>query len=168
MQLSKHFPLEDALFSQTATREGILNIPSPEQLRCMTVAAAGMELVRGMLDDKPCHVTSWLRVEELERIITRKDFAAWCIRHGFKSQKEGWKVYFPRKAHPQGYAIDFVCRDFGTPSQVVDRIRSSKIRYDQLIMEQDWVHISFAPALRMQVMTATFVDGTPTYKERVK
>ena len=57
MQLSEHFSLEEATHSDTATRLGISNQPSPQQLENMKVAAAGMEKVRELLG-KPININS--------------------------------------------------------------------------------------------------------------
>ena len=71
------------------------------------------------------------------------------------------------KAHPKGFAADFICSQFGTPLKIVQALAKSKIKFDQLIMEQTWVHVSFAPAMRQQILTATFTGGVPLYKELV-
>lgn len=39
----------------------------------------------------------------------------------------------------------------------------SQVRYDQLICEGSWLHISFAPKPRGQVLTAHFGPGGTTY-----
>jgi len=43
-------------------------------------------------------------------------------------------------------------------------VKGSGIAFDQLIEEGSWVHASFDPRLRGQVLTATFKDGTPSYE----
>ena len=66
--------------------------------------------------------------------------------------------------HPEGYCEDFWCPAFGTPLDVVHRLAASDLKFDQLIYEHTWVHISFDPRLRMQIKTADFKDGQPVYK----
>lgn len=57
--------------------------------------------------------------------------------------------------HMVGEAIDFTCRGFGTPKQVVEKIKNSNIEFDQLIYEfSSWVHISFTNKKpRKQILT---------------
>lgn len=54
-------------------------------------------------------------------------------------------------------------RVFGTPKDIARVIAASKIKFDQLIMEGGWVHISFAPTPRLQVLTARFTNGVARY-----
>ena len=73
-KLSEHFTLLEATRSATAERLGISNSPSDTQIANAKIAAAGMEQVRVVLQNKSIHVDSWIRVEELEKVLTRKDF----------------------------------------------------------------------------------------------
>jgi hypothetical protein len=164
-QLSEHFTAEEATNSSTATRMGIDNTPSDEQLANMKQQAEGMELVRRCLGH-PVNVDSWLRVEALEKVLTQKDFIQWCHRHSHdETDPASWTLYFSHKAHPKGFGTDFICQQFGTPEQIVSAIVSADIKFDQLIMEGAWVHISFDPQMRNMIMKATFKDGTPTYTQ---
>jgi zinc D-Ala-D-Ala carboxypeptidase len=70
-------------------------------------------------------------------------------------------------AHCNGDADDFIVPEFGTPQQVAKRIRDAGIPFDQLIFEGTWVHISFARAMRGQVLTAHFNGGPATYTEGI-
>jgi hypothetical protein len=68
--------------------------------------------------------------------------------------------------HPEGKCEDFWCPTFGDPLAVVHKLASSDLKFDQLIYEHPenpWVHVSFDPRLRMQIKTAVFKDGKPTY-----
>jgi hypothetical protein len=160
--LSAHFTLEEATLSSTAQRLGIANTPGEAELANMHRAAIGMEFVRAALL-QPIHVDSWFRCQALEKVITQKDYVRWCGLHGQPVNDASWAMYFNRKGHPRGYAVDFVCPQFGTPLDIVHAIQKSGIKFDQLIQEGGWVHISFDPQMRGQVMTATFSDGTPNY-----
>jgi len=167
MELSKHFTLEEGKFSSTALRMGINNTPTDEIIERMKVAAECMEKVRKALGNIPIHVDSWYRCEALERVITAKDYVRWCNQHGHPLMSS-WNLYFRRKAHPKGYAVDFVCPEFGTPLEIVKALVKAKIKFDQLIQEGTWVHISFDPMMRGEVMTATFAgDGTPHYSNGI-
>lgn len=166
MQLSEHFTLEEATLSSTALRSGIDNgSPSAEVISNAKVAAAGMEQVRKCLG-VPIHIDSWIRCEALERILCEKDFQRWCAAHG-KDAATAWPEYFARKAHPKGFAVDFTAAGYGTPTEIARVLKGSGIKFDQLILEGTWVHISFDPALRQQVLSATFTNGTPNYTNGV-
>jgi hypothetical protein len=132
MQLSNHFSLDEATFSETAVRLGINNQPSAAQLTNMQTAAEGMEKVREALGGKGIRVNSWLRLPEVNVAVG------------------GSKV----SSHMDGWAIDFVCPSFGTPLDVCKAIEASGLKYDQMIHEfARWTHISFAPEMRGQKLT---------------
>lgn len=136
MNLTEHFTLAELTQSSTALRTGIKNIPSPNQMGNLKVLAEGLEQVRSLLK-APLFITSGYRSPTLNRFIG-----------GSKNS-----------AHCQGFAADFKCPQFGDPVQIVKAIKESNIKYDQLIAEGDkggWVHISFAPELRQQTLSALF------------
>lgn len=143
-QLSEHFTLEEFVFSSTAIRKGIDNTPTPAIVEALTTAANGLESVRnGPLGGKPCHVDSAYR--------------CWLLNAAVGGAAGS--------AHMEGWAIDFICPDFGTPLEIAKAIIASGIAFDKLIMEGTWVHISFAPTLRRIVLTAHFGAGGTTYTE---
>ena len=131
MNLSEHFTLEEATYSETAVRMGINNQPSLLQLENMKVAAAGMERIRDLLG-KPIRINSWLRLPEVNVAVG------------------GSKI----SSHMDGWAIDFTCAGFGDPLAVCKAIEKSGIKFDQMIHEYArWTHISFAPEMRGQKLT---------------
>ena len=67
-------------------------------------------------------------------------------------------------AHMDGLAADFTCEKFGKPIDVVKALHKSGIKVDQVIEEGTWVHVSFDPKMRQQFLTATFINGKPSYK----
>jgi hypothetical protein len=78
----------------------------------------------------------------------------------------------PTSAHLSGYAADFVCPQFGSPLAIVQKLaqfakqtpsHQTSFAFDQVIQEGTWVHISFAPAMRGNVLTAHFNNGSATY-----
>lgn len=140
MKLSEHFSLAEATFSQNSIRLGIDNTPSPEQLSNMIVAATRLEMVRDVLEC-PLIITSWLRVMRLDKEIGGSGSA---------------------KGHSSGFSIDFLSPQFGSPEEIVDTIHRKGIKYDQLICEGDWAHISFHPAMRQQTLRAIFKRGEKT------
>jgi hypothetical protein len=146
MKLSEHFMLDEFTFSQAAIRNAIPNIPSPEIIGNLKETADGMEKVRGLLGNKPISVTSGYRSPKLNAAVG-----------GSKTS-----------AHMNGYACDFICPAYGKPIDIVKKIASSDLEFDQVIQEGTWVHISFAPETRKKVLTALFLgDGKVRYSEGV-
>ena len=144
MNLSEHFTLEEMLFSDTAQRLNIDNSPPREVIAHLTVAASGMEKVRALLG-YPIRVNSGYRCPDLNKAVG-----------GSKTS-----------AHMTGYAVDFVCPKFGGPIQIIKAITASGIVFDQCIQEGTWVHISFDPRARRQLLTAHFGRGGTTYTDGI-
>lgn len=141
MKLSANFYLQEFISSDTATRNNIDNTPSPSIIGNLTILAQGLEHIREVLDNKTIHINSGYRCQELNTII------------------KGSKT----SAHMQGYAADFICPSFGRPIDIVKKIVSSGIKFDQVIQEGTWVHISFDPKMRQEVLTANFNKTGTTY-----
>ena len=122
--LSAHFSLSDALKSPTADHDHINNDASISIVTVMTIAASNMEVVRKILKNLPITVNSWYRCPELNTAV------------GSKSTSQ----------HLKGEAIDFTCAGFGTPTDICKWLIQNRdtIKFDQLILEHTWVHISFA------------------------
>jgi hypothetical protein len=141
MKISPHFTLEELTASETAARRGIDNTAPDVIVDHLGQLATGLERIRNILG-APILVSSGYRCLALNRAIGSKDSSA----------------------HVQGYAADFICPGFGIPLEVVKRISASAIDFDQCIHEGGrWVHISFAPPLRREVLTAHFGLGGTTY-----
>jgi putative chitinase len=141
MNLSEHFTLDEATHSAKAIELGISNQPNEQQLENMKIAAQGMEKVRALLG-KPIHINSWLRLPAVNVAVGGS----------------------AKSSHMDGWAIDFTCAGVGTPLEVAKMIEESDIKYDQMIHEYaTWVHISFAPELRMQKMTIMRPTNTHQY-----
>lgn len=138
-KLSEHFTLEELTVTQV---RDVSNQPSARTvLEALKHTAEMMEQVRQLLGAKPIIVTSGYRSSLVNKIV-------------------GGSM---TSAHMTGHAVDFICPGFGTPEQVALAIRDSAIRFDQLIFEETWVHLSFAPAMRGEVMTkrrhGSYVSG---------
>lgn len=107
------------------------NTPSATELRRLTATARHMEVVRALLK-KPIVVNSGFRSAAVNKAVGGS----------------------PTSAHALGYAVDFVCPAFGGPMAICRAIRASNIEFDQLILERNlWVHISFDPRMRQQVLS---------------
>ena len=139
--LSEHFTLEELTFSATAQRKQIDNKPPAEVLENMKRLAAGLEEVRAALGNKPMRINSGYRSPKLNRAVGGARLSA----------------------HMAGYAADFVCPDFGSPLKIVKALAATGIQFDKLIQEGTWVHISFAPEARRQMLTAHFGPNGTSY-----
>jgi len=140
MNLSSSFTLEAFTFSETAIRRGISNVPTPEQIANLTELAMALERVVQLLGF-PIVIHSAFRSPKLNAAI-------------------GGSAH---SAHMDGYACDFTCGEFGSPLEVCKAIAGSDIPFDQCIFEQAWTHLSVAPALRKELLTAHFNRGTVSY-----
>ncbi len=138
---SQYFTLDELTHTDHRT---IDNTPPPEIVSTLKATAQQMDGVRALLG-KPIRVNSGYRSPALNTAVGGA----------------------PTSAHMSGYAVDFVCPGFGTPLQICQKIVASDIKYDQLIQEGTWVHISFDPRLRMKQMTATFTANGTVYSDGV-
>ena len=129
--MTPHFTLAEALKSSTATQRGIGNTPNATQLTAIKHTAVQMERVREALDNKPILVSSWFRNAAVNKAV-------------------GGVV---NSDHMSGYSVDFNCPSFGSITDICQAIIDAGIKFDQLIWEYGrWVHISFAPAMRQNVL----------------
>ncbi|WP_201768127.1 D-Ala-D-Ala carboxypeptidase family metallohydrolase [Asticcacaulis benevestitus] len=138
---SQYFTLDELTHTEHRT---IDNTPPAEIVTTLKATAQQMDRVRHLLG-KPIRVNSGYRSPALNAAVGGA----------------------PTSAHMAGYAVDFVCPGYGTPLQICQKIVASDIRYDQLIQEGSWVHISFDPRLRMRQMTATFTANGTVYSDGV-
>ena len=138
-----NFSIAELCVSESATRLGINNVPSTIVLGNLKTLIDGLEKVRIILNGGSIHISSGYRSPTLNRSIGGASSSAHCL----------------------GFAADFTCKSFGSPEEITRIIENSNIKYDQLIYEGTWVHISFAPTMRQQTLTATFTKGKATYSE---
>lgn len=147
MNLTPHFTLEELTHSQQAVRARIDNTPDRNALLNLTEMASLLESVRKLLGEYPINISSGYRCNKLNTLIG-----------GSKSSQ-----------HLQGLAVDFICPGYGTPKEICQSLLDSGLKFDQMIYEGTWVHLSLAePArpLRGEVLTAIFEPGRKTqYKE---
>jgi zinc D-Ala-D-Ala carboxypeptidase len=122
MNLTPHFTLEELTASETAERNGWDNSPNDQELANLTRLADFLEQVKVVLGGKPIMISSGLRTKKVNDAVGSKD----------SSQ------------HRTGCACDFRVPGM-TPDEVVRKIVSSTIAYDQVIREFDrWTHISIS------------------------
>lgn len=146
MKLTEHFSLEELIVTSV---RGIDNTPPSSLIATLEALAFHLETVRAVLG-KPIIVTSGYRSSDINRFVG-----------GSKNS-----------AHMRGEAVDFICPDFGTPLDVCRAIVAAGVPFDQLIEENDWIHIAFSPAMRGDIRSkgpgGVLVAGLPeTAKEIV-
>lgn len=135
MNLSAHFTLEEATYSETAIRLGINNQPSAQQLANMVSAAAQLEAVRAV--SGPLRVNSWLRLPDVNVAVGGARAS---------SHMDGWAIDCSSSAH--------------TPHELCQMVKKAGIKFDQMIHEYGrWMHISFAPEMRQQELTIFKPEG---------
>ena len=153
--MSDYFSIAEMTDNNLAVRMGIDNTPSLAILENLGATVSGLEKVRALFG-LPLHVNSGYRCEELEMIYSERDYQIWYLRKALHNEDTSWSCYLADKAHPKGYAADFTCAQFGTPEEVIHAIANSNIQFDQCILEGNWVHISFDPRMRRQLLTREF------------
>lgn len=136
MKLTPHFTLEEL----TTTNKPLDNTPSKEQVEVLRTTAFYMEKVRELLGNVAIKVSSGYRSPEVNKAVG-----------GSKTS-----------AHLFGYAVDFTAYGH-TPLTIANTLAKSDLKFDQLIYEGTWVHISFDPKMRREVLTARFKNGKATY-----
>lgn len=143
MKLTAHFSLEELVKSFVGERLGIDNTPSEVAVGHLMALAEGLEKIRTLptIHNNPLQINSGYRCPALNKAV------------------KGSKT----SAHMEGWAADFTCV-IATPKEIVRAIAESDLEYDQVIEEGTWVHISFDPRMRKQVLTALFGPNGVTYK----
>jgi hypothetical protein len=149
MKLTENFSLSELTKSQTATRKGIDNTPSPEhQENLRLLCEAVLQPVREHFG-RVVTITSGYRSPEL------------CTAIGSKITSQ----------HAKGQAADFEI--FGVSNKALADYIDSELHYDQLILEywkesdpnSGWVHCSFSEGKnRRQYLRAYKEDGKTKYE----
>ena len=144
MNLSPHFTLEELSLSSTAARHGIDNTPPPEVVTelirlCLTV----LEPARALLQE-PFHTDSGYRCPEVNALV--------------KGSKHS--------QHMLGQAADIVPGKLNLQA-AFDKVRSSAVPYDQLILECNaWLHLSCSAdnvGPRRMALIGSLVNGAWVY-----
>lgn len=122
--MTPHFTYSELTASDVAARKGIDNTPNDEARDNLLTLAHALEEVRALLG-VPMLISSGYRSLKLNAAVG-----------GAKNS-----------AHTRGLAADFIAPRFGTPAEIVAKIKASSIDFDQCIVEFDrWVHFAVAPA----------------------
>lgn len=130
MKLSTHFDLAEFTISQTASRLDLDNTPDADTIARLKITAEALEDVRALLG-KPILISSGYRSKAVNHAVGSSDTSA----------------------HVKGWAVDFISPSFGSVQAICRVLAKSGIEFDQLIEEGSWVHLSFDPRMRGQVLT---------------
>jgi len=146
MRLSKHFTLDEFIKSATATRLGIDNTPDEKVLNCIQALVDNVLEPLRVHYGRPIIITSGYRCPKLNKAV------------GGSSTSQ----------HAIGQAVDIrsVSDSREDNKELFDMILEMKLPFDQLINEfgYDWVHVSFGPRNRRQVLKAEKSGGKTVYK----
>lgn len=135
MNLSEHFSLDEATYSETAIRMNIDNQPDERQLANMKSAAQQLEAVRNVTG--ALRINSWLRLPDVNMAVGGSKVS---------SHMDGWAIDCSSSAH--------------TPYALCQLVIKAGIKFDQMIHEYGrWMHISFAPEMRQQALTIYKPEG---------
>jgi zinc D-Ala-D-Ala carboxypeptidase len=126
MQLTPHFSLAEL----TVTKTKLDNTPSKAVIEVLRTTAFYMEKVRELLGNVAVTINSGYRSPDVNRAV------------GGTSNS----------SHTYGYAVDFTAYGH-TPLTISNILAKSSLKFDQLIYEKTWVHISFDPRMRGNILT---------------
>jgi hypothetical protein len=146
MKLSKHLDLAEVTRSESAKREGIINMPTPEHYENLKVIA-----------------------EKIFEPIREHFGVPILISSGYRSEALNVYIGGSRSSdHSKGRALDLDMdgSSSGVTNKMIFEFIKDNLDYDQLINEYDfgWVHVGYRlNANRKQTLRATKVDGKTTY-----
>lgn len=143
--LTKNFALSEFVHSHTATRLGIDNTPSASITAALTnILIPAVQQIRDLLGE-PVIVKSGYRCPHLNAVVRGA----------------------PNSDHLTGHAVDFVAPAYGDPLKICRLLLAYNdvLRWDQLIFEVGWVHVSFNVRQRNQVLTAHFTPSGVRYTQ---
>jgi hypothetical protein len=152
MKLSEHLALAEVIRSESAKRNGISNMPTPEHIENFKLLAEKVfEPIRNNFRC-PIHISSGYRSKELNTLVGGSATSQHCTAEALDVDMDGT---------PHGV----------TNKMVFDFIKSS-LEFDQLIWEfgtdqnPDWVHVSYESTgkQRKQVLKAKRVAGKTVYE----
>ena len=130
--LTTHITLEEMTESQTATRNGLSNVPDRSTYYNLVKTAEMLEAVRSLLGNRPILISSGYRSPAVNAAVG-----------GARSS-----------AHTFGKAADFICPGYGRPIDVCRAIQNSGLMFDQLIHEfNSWCHLAWDENMRQQTLT---------------
>ena len=151
MVLSEHFTLAEAIRSESAKRNGITNMPSPEHIANLKLLAENIfEPIRANFRC-PILISSAYRSIELNKVIGGSNTS----QHSFG----------------QAIDMDMDGTSYGVTNADIFHFIKDKLPFDQLIWElgnetnPDWVHCSYSDRHRKEILIAYKTLGTTHYKK---
>jgi putative chitinase len=142
-RVTNNFHLAEFLVSDTATRLGLDNTPdATAYANLVNILIPSMQAVRDLLG-APVLIKSGYRGRNLNAAVRGS----------------------PSSQHCTGNAADFIAPGFGSTRMVCVHLvkHMARLRFDQLIHEGNWVHISFSARQRNEVLTAKFTADGVSY-----
>lgn len=152
--ITANFKLSELTHSNTAVARKLSNKPSTTHEQNLVAATINLwQPVRDLLGH-PMEVSSGYRSRAVNAAVPGSSNSS---------------------AHSLGFAIDFVCPEFGDTIAIakflVEKLYTQKIGFDQLILEfpnsgNSWIHLGYkngAGAQRRQILTAKKVNGKTEY-----
>ena len=147
MKLSTHLDLSEVIRSDSAKRNGISNMPTEEHIaNFMLLAEKIFEPIREHFG-VPIRISSGYRSKELNAKIGGSATSQHCKGQAVDIDMDGTSL---------------------TNKQVFDYIKDN-LPFDQLIWEfgnednPDWVHVSYVPNGRKQILKAFKMNGATKY-----
>ena len=151
MKLSEHLDLSEVVRSESAKRNGISNMPTPEHIANFKLLAEKVfEPIRNHFRC-PIHISSGYRSKELNAVIGGSATSQHCSGEAIDIDMDG---------SPNGVSN----------ADVFNHIKDN-LAFDQLIWEfgsdsnPDWVHVSYESSgkQRKQILKAKRVNGKTVY-----
>jgi hypothetical protein len=146
MKLSKHLDIGEVIRSESAKREGIINMPTPEHYENLKVIA-----------------------EKVFEPIREHFGVPILISSGYRSEALNVYIGGSRSSdHSKGRALDLDMdgSSSGVTNKMIFEFIKDNLEYDQLINEFDyaWVHVGYRlNENRKQTLRASKVNGKTTY-----
>lgn len=130
MKLSNHFKLEEFTHSNTAESLNIDNRPNEDVIHNLKILCTVLlEPIRNKIE-MPIFISSGYRCEKLNMAVDGND----------------------NSQHMKGQAADIICEDL---SRVIQAIDNFQVSFDQCIMYDKFIHISFVSRMGNRRM---FID----------
>jgi zinc D-Ala-D-Ala carboxypeptidase len=149
VKLSEHLSLSEVIRSESAKRNGISNMPTPEHIENFKILAAKVfEPIREHFG-VPIRISSGYRSKELNRLIKGSSSSQHC--------------------KGQAIDIDMDGTSNGVTNTDVFNYIKDNLPFDQMIWEfgnednPDWVHVSYVPEGRKQILKAVKIKGQTKY-----
>ena len=141
MRLGKHFTLAEFLVSDTAKRRNIPNVPGDAEVANLRALVVNVLDPLRSLVGRPIIVSSGYRSPQLNAAVGGSNTSQ----------------------HSLGQAADFSIPGMSA-AEIVATMRTLNLPFDQVIDEfGSWVHVSYGPRQRRQVLRARKVNGRTVY-----